>query len=1138
MSAVSENPLDAADPRRSAWVSANAGAGKTYTLANRVSRLLLEGARPERILCLTYTKAAAAEMAGRLFDQLGKWAMLDDDALHERILEIGAGGRDEEGLRHARRLFATALETPGGLKIQTIHSFCQNLLSRFPLEAGVPPSFEVLDEQTARELGRVARSRILERAGQGDERLAKAVSDIVTFSDETKLEAVLVTSLGNERRKFERFVERHGGDAGAISASILAAHGVNADDTPESAAENFCAEIRNEGERLAEVVLWLAGGSPSDCELAAALSAAADHGNFDGLRAEMLTQKGKPRDRLVSKATIDANPALHIRLSQYAARFLAAEEKCRAARAAMLADAAIVLARAVHREYAQIKRQHAVLDYDDLVGKTLGLLETHEAAAWVLFKLDGRLDHILIDEGQDTSPEQWRIVQHLAEEFFAGHGRRDDISRTIFVVGDEKQSIFSFQGADPARFEIQRLFFAERAGAPPFDFVTVQLSTSRRSAPEILRFVVEVFADTNTRRGVTSGDAPVSHKAFRETAKGRVEVWPTIKPLAQPEPDLWQRPVDLPPPDSPVVRLARDVAQQIEQWVDGAHRIPGRDRAIQPGDIMVLMPRREPFAGELIRQLKLRGVPVAGADRITLTDQIAVMDLIALGRFALLPEDDLNLATLLRSPLIGISENELIALAAERHGTLWRELTGRENETPSFARAVAILSDCLSRADYSPPFEFYAHVLGAAGTRKLLLARLGVEANDAIDEFLSLALAFEALNPPSLEGFLDWLERGDAEIKRDMDRGRNEVRVMTVHGAKGLEADIVVLPDTTNLPLTPAQRGILLYTEQGIFFPIRADEAPEAVQRARGVIEQENLKEYRRLLYVALTRARDRLCIAGFQGKNKIKPESWYPALDAAARKIGNPEKRGSDTIHVIGSADAEPLVPGAASVSAPLVLPEWTRTALPVEVERPRFIRPSVDAAEAEIVSSAAFEGLSQRERGILAHTLLAYLPDIEAAQRRTVALGYLAKQDIDDASAAEIVDETLGILEHGEFAAVFGPGSRAEVGIVADLPELGESARVNGRMDRLVVLGGNVLAVDYKTGRTVPEKSGEVPRPYLAQMALYRAALAKIFPGKRISCALVWTARPLLMPLPEALLEAEIAEIRARLDPPALHS
>ncbi|HEX2761274.1 MAG TPA: 3'-5' exonuclease, partial [Rhizomicrobium sp.] len=546
------------------------------------------------------------------------------------------------------------------------------------------------------------------------------------------------------------------------------------------------------------------------------------------------------------------------------------------------------------------------------------------------------------------------------------------------------------------------------------------------------------------------------------------------------------------------------VADKIAGWLNSGARLPDRQTPIAPRDIMILLPRREPFGGEVIRQLKLRRIPVAGADRVRLTEQIAAMDLTALGRFVLQREDDLNLAALLRSPLCGLSEEELFSLAHDRKADLWSTLAARQRE---FRVAHGFLSAMLERADYAPPFEFYSHALTALRGREKLLARLGQESADAIEEFLSLTLTHERGHSPSLESFLDWVERGEIEIKRDMERGRNEVRVMTVHGAKGLEADIVILPDTTSLPEPPSRKGHLLYHDDGVLFPLSDAEAPEIVKAAKAEAEAESLREHRRLFYVALTRARDRLYVCGFQNKKGIKQGSWYELARAAAEKLGIKVTRGDGEITTIGSLEEET---GEAEkpVAEKAALPGWIATAAPNEPVSPRLIRPS----EAAGIEPPTFSprGNNRFRRGLVVHALLARLPEIAPDKRRALALRYAEVPGVKDAKA--LVNETLAVLDDPNFAEVFASGSQAEAGLVAELPELGDGARVNGRIDRLAVTESQVLILDFKTNRPAPLREAEVPKVYLAQMALYRAAAAKIFPGKRILCGLVFTDGPRL--------------------------
>ncbi|MDB5734582.1 MAG: Double-strand break repair helicase AddA [Alphaproteobacteria bacterium] len=1122
--------MTASDPEVSAWVAANAGAGKTYTLANRVARLLLADAKPGRILCLTFTKAAAAEMQERLFRQLGEWAMLPDEDLRARI--AGIGGDAHSDLKKARRLFAGALETPGGLKILTLHAFCQVVLSRFPIEAKIPPAFEVLDDQSAREMIGEARQHVLERAGSGDARLAAAAAHLVTETSEATLSRILDAALAGDRRKLDRFF------AGlkSLSDDLRSAHGLEAGESAQGIAKNLCAELRKENALLMALPGWLASGTATDSKNGEGWQnyLATDFGEagFPLLRELLLTKDGEPRKRLATKKLADAQPDLLNFLTDLQARICVAADRQKSARAADLAEAALTLVAAMRQDYAQAKRLRGVLDYDDLIVETRNLLSDRSAAQWVLYKLDGGIDHVLIDEAQDTSPEQWEIVQALTAEFFAGKGR-DRALRTVFAVGDEKQSIFSFQGADPSQFDRNRHHFAELAAGAEHPFIDQPLITSRRSAPEILRFVDKVFETDAARAGLTFSGGEILHQAHRATAKGGIEFWPALKPEPREEVDPYL-PVDAVQADSPVARLARQVADRIAQWLNSGARLPDHDAPIQPRDIMILLPRREPFGSEVIRQLKLRGVPVAGADRVRLTEQIAAMDLIALGRFVLQREDDLTLAALLRSPLCGISEEELFALAHQRRGDLWRALVARQGE-PGFAAAHNFLSTMLARADYAPPFEFYSHALTTLGGKEKLLARLGPESIDAVEEFLSLTLTHERSHSPSLEGFLDWVERGGTEIKRDMDRGRNEVRVMTVHGAKGLEADIVILPDTTSLPEPPSRKGHLLYADGSVLFPLPDADAPDIVKRAKAAAEVEALKEHRRLLYVALTRSRDRLYVCGFENRKGVKEGSWYQLAQAAAQSLGVPVTRGDGEILTVGtlSEDSGEVVAASETRAA---LPDWVNQPAPREPAMPSPIRPSEIRGASPATLSPLGNGAARFLRGNVVHALLARLPEIAPERRHDIALKFVRANGLPDAEG--LVAETLAVLDHPEFAAAFGPGGKAEVAVRAARPDLGLKAPIDGRLDRLAVSATEVLILDFKTNRPPPAREADVAPAYLVQMALYRAAAEAVFPGRRIVCGLLFTDGPRLLRLSEAILDAQLADIAARLDPDGVRS
>lgn len=1119
----------AGNPQLSAWVSAHAGSGKTYTLANRVTRLLLERVRPERILCLTYTKTAAAEMQDRLFRQLGSWAMLPDTELAAAVGAIGGALVGENALNEARRLFASALETPGGLKIQTIHAFCQNLLARFPLEAGMPPGFRVLDEQSARQMIAEARTSVLTRAGRGEEPLATAAAYLVTQTNESRLSQILDWAMGNERSRLEHLTQTLADNEEYFLAQLRRNHGAG-EHGGEQIIEDFCAAIERDRGRLTDVASWLAKGTTSDQNRAdlitTALTTDKDR-RFDAWCKALLTADGAVPKRLATSARVNSAPDLFALLTDIASRTADAQERYRAARGAELAAAALRLADATRAAYTQHKRARGLVDYNDLIMAARDLVTRADTAAWILYKLDGGIEHILIDEAQDTSPEQWEIIKALTSEFFSAPGRQP---RTVFAVGDEKQSIFSFQGAAPHEFAAHRAYFAAAAATQRADFSAFELAVSRRSAPEILAFVDAVFALPTARAGLSQNEQAIVHRAARD-AKGRVELWPTIKPPPPSDSDPWA-PIDAVREDSPVRKLAIRIADAIRIWTDGRTYLPGHERPVSAGDIMILMPRREPFASEIIRQLKERGVPVAGADRLRLTHQIAVKDLIALGRFVLLPEDDLNLAALLRSPLLGLSEDELYVLCQPRTQHVWLELTRRRADNPAFDFAHSFLTEMRKIADLVPPYEFYAIALMRYGMKQRLVARLGNDALDSIEEFVSLALAYEQINTPNLEGFLFWLERGETEIKRDMEKSRDQVRVMTVHAAKGLEADIVILPDTTTLPESPGRRGDLLVLGDEIIYPLSDRDAPPKVKAAKERAESRAREEHNRLLYVALTRAREQLYICGFENQGGVREGSWYWHCAAAARQVGREEQRGDETYYILGDKGFQSGPAPAVLPASEPELPAWATVLPPAEAAPSLILRPSQvdDDGPGATLASADTPRFT---RGLLVHSLLARLPDLPPGERASAANRFLGARGLSPEAIQELTQQTLAVLEAPDFAAAFLPTARAEVPIVAELTDFAPGARVSGRIDRLFIGKDEVLAVDFKTDQRLPDSANDVPAAYVTQLALYRAALSKIFPQKRVSAALVWTAGPRLMHLPQSLLDRAAERLKARLKP-----
>ncbi len=1132
----------ASDPRHSAWVSANAGSGKTHVLASRVIRLLLHGAAPSKILCLTFTKAAAANMADRVFQTLARWTQLADAALANDIEATGAPRPDEANLARARKLFARAAETPGGLKIQTIHAFCERLLHLFPFEANVPARFEVPDELAQQELLQRAQHDVLAEAninpgtlGEALERLREecGAAGFDTLIKQAMQQIALTHAAPaiTQEAALRRILNlAEGRDLGSIEREIIEA-GISPErwsgiaDALELGTSNDTAiKFRR---ALRDYQLAGSGGSPD-----AVISSYLDI---------YFTKEGGVRKRLMTNGVGRANPKIVSMLRDEQARleWLRAEHK--AASTVERTCALMTVTRAVFRRYASEKAARGILDFEDLIAKTLSVLE-HAGARWVLYMLDSGIDHILVDEAQDTSRAQWRILQALTSEFSSGEGARHS-SRTFFAVGDEKQSIFSFQGAEPKMFGLMRQEFESQTKSAAKPFVPVQLAYSFRSVPTILSAVDKIFDQPAHKSGLTDG-AWMEHKSLRGALPGLFELWPLVSAPAAEDPGGWTLPDKFPdsqdPPNSVALRVAKKIAlllgpESNEMVHDsGTHR----RRAARAGDILILVRKRGPFFEAMIRALKKLAIPVAGADRLDLTDHIAVIDLMAAGQAAILPQDDLALACVLKSPLIGFDDNDLLELAPCRSGSLLDALHASTNS--KHAAAAATLARWRARAG-GGAFAFYSALLGADGGRRAIEARLGLEACDAIDEFLRLAIAHDESNAASLAAFLQGLEGIKYSVKRDMETGVDMVRVMTVHAAKGLEAKIVFLPDACDVPSPRHSPNVFslatgVADEAAIAWSPRKDLDCEKVAGARTEAGSAAWEEYRRLLYVALTRAEERLYIAGFHGAKDPESGCWFKMIEAAfaGDEIFDEMPafwNGAEKIRrfvLLGSgspAPADSEEDSRPAMTAPP--PDWLFCKAPIDESAAPVLAPSHAFAPIDVEAQERHQAF---QRGRVMHLLLQYLPSAAPEKRRGAAAAFLSARAtfLDETAHQKLAAEALALLALPELAPLFGRRSRAEV-LVAGTVAIGQCTfDVAGQVDRIGETESEILVADYKTGAPCPLE--QTPKTYCTQMALYRAVLAPLWPEKRLRMALIWTEGPNIMWLPDATLDHAIESLVAQ--------
>lgn len=1129
---ATEAQVRAAQPSQSTWLSANAGSGKTRVLTDRVARLLLDGTDPGRILCLTYTKAAASEMQNRLFRRLGEWAMLPEQKLRGELRALGVDRAiDADTLARARRLFARAIETPGGLKIQTIHSFCASLLRRFPIEAGISPAFRELDDRSAR----LIRQDILEEIASGPEReIFDAVAAHLSGDDP----AALLDEICRNAPAFAEPADR---------ARIAARLGLPPDMDREALIREVFAG--GEAELLGKLVPVLLASGTNDRKagerLAPIIGALPGIEAMAALETVLLTGKGAKEP---FTARIGAFPTKAVRereagLMRPLEDLMRRIERGRPLRLGLMA---LERAEALHRfarlfldRYHARKAQAGWVDFDDLIARAAALLSDPSVAAWVLFRLDGGIDHILVDEAQDTSPAQWQVIERLAEEFTAGHGARE-VVRTIFVVGDKKQSIYSFQGADLAAFDRMRDHFARKHAAARVPFQQMELLHSFRSSRAVLDVVDSTF-DDRVRAGL--GGA-FRHIAFRSDMPGRVDLWPAIPKAEKPEEKEWYDPTDILPEDHHTVRLARRIAAHIRGLIDAGTQIPQEDgtaRPVHEGDFLILVQRRSDLFHELIRACKACGLAVAGADRLRIGGELAVRDLLAVLRFLATPEDDLSLAEALRSPLLGLSEAQLYDLAhgRDRGAYLWQALRARQQDFPD---TVALLRDLRDRADFLRPFEILERILTRHDGRRRLIARLGSEAEEGIDALLSQALAYEQAEVPSLTGFLVWMQTGEVEIKRQLDSASRALRVMTVHGAKGLEAPIVILPDTAK-PREDVKDQIL--DLGGLpMWKLRAADSPQPMIEAREEVLRRQREERMRLLYVAMTRARVWLIVCG-AGEVGQGADSWYslvaegveragaaraetdlPPPDPDAGPNAGPDAGGSGPVlrHEHGSWPA-PALPAAPAADGPTraPVPDWVGTPAPAPVQPEEPVSPSALEGAKALPGEDGRDEETAKRRGTALHRLLEHLPDWPVADWPDVAAALIGP-DLSEDETAEILAEARRVLDLPEMAPLLSSDALAEVELCARLPQFGNRL-FHGTIDRLLVTPERVLAVDFKSNAVVPDRPDTVPPGILRQMGAYAAMLERIWPGRRVETAILWTRTGQLMPLDPDIVRQALA-------------
>ena len=1116
---------EAVHPAHDIWLSASAGSGKTQVLSARVIRLLLErDVYPENLLCLTFTKAAAAEMSERINRRLANWVQVKDGELAIELMALGAD-YSPEGKARARKLFAKVLDAPGGgLQIMTIHSFCQSVLAAFPEEAGLVPGFEPVEGRAQDELLRDTLADLVHAAdteGQGwiianIQRLSIDMGEAAAFAFLKKcalrVDALQIVPDDSGAEAFaRRLVGLH--FEGSVDAEL--ARRCSDEVVDRRLIEQLLAHNRGWGtktgiERADKIAIWLA----LDPEARAAM--------LDDLHCCWATKKGTPVQQFDKKDP--AFPQLALAATEWTRGLL--EMRTLAAYADRL-SAALLAGKAFALRYQAVKHARGLVDFDDMISRAAHLLSRSGMADWVRYKLDRRIDHILVDEAQDTNAAQWEIVRAIASDFHAGAAAKGTTRRTIFAVGDYKQAIYGFQGTDPEKYREAGQRFDRDIKASGGALRSITLAQSFRSTPPILDFVNAVIAVTGPKALGIDDDID-DHFSVRGHV-GSVELMQPVYPhgAADGEADGDEATGEEDWMSEEKLILADRIARHVRALIDEKPILATTGKVLVPGDIMILLSKRTQLASLLVSRLHAAGVPVAGIDRLRINEPIAVQDLISAIRFALQPQDDLSLACLLVSPLIGWSQEKLLEHGYREKGLgLWRHLRAQ----PVIADDIEPLREMLATADLMTPYAFVEHILsGPTQGRAKFRARLGSETLVPIEELLNQTLRFQQEGGTSLQGFLDWFVKGGEIIKREGLAASSDVRVMTVHGAKGLQAPVVILADSTVDPVKSGDRsaGPDFVMADDIRLPLLPIRTAERIGQLEEVWERAATAEHRehaRLAYVAMTRAAERLIITGSlgrQSKGEVPETSWYPKFAEALEQLGchwvEDERWGRKLSYKVGAVQTAGVGSEKQALAKP-ELPRWLRTKAPAEAAPPRPLAPSSldDDDYGEAPAPRALRNAAQR--GSLLHRLFQLYDGRSGAEFTKAALRWLGRQDPEGTfDHASLAAEVIAVVEPPEWADLFGAQSRAEVPLAA---LVGETV-ISGRVDRLLIEANRVRVIDFKTGRTVPDKAEQVAVQILRQMAHYSAALQSIFPDKMVEAALLYTAGPKLLPLPQALLD-----------------
>lgn len=1054
--------LQASNPSISTWVSASAGTGKTKILTDRVLRLLLKDVKPDKILCLTFTNAAAGQMHERIITQIEKWSKYSLQELTDHLEQtLGHTPTKQEAVK-ASGLFAAYIKTQSKINIHTIHSFCQKILKRFPLEAGISPNFRVIDELKSRQIIKIIKKQIFDMPDL----------QVITKFFAENFHELVIDDIFNEMinisdRSFTPF----------FSDSLVSA--VNIDHLDQHYGNEMIYQyLQQQNDGIKEV-------------LAEALDPYNDH-DPTALKSLFLTASGEKKKRIVPKKIAHPDSALYHELQRLQDEVYRLDQEAKTRHLLAYSEAFKVIAERLHSEFRKYKKEKSLLDYNDLIIYAKKLLTHNPNKEWVLYKLDGGIDHLLVDEAQDTSKNQWQIIEALTQELYSGEsGNKED--RTIFVVGDEKQSIFSFQGADINSFAYMNKFLMNKLGQGQRPFATIDLDISYRSTQEILGAVEKVFkAITKNNPGDFDLKLP-SMTAHRCDHEGFVEVWPLVDNGGDNEYNFWPIVAEKCKESSKLI-LAEQIAKYIQQQLESGRILPSTGKPIEPGDFMILFRTRDNFTDEVIKALRRSSIQTYGLDRIELAKDLAVKDLMSIAKFVLNPDNNLNLVSLLKSPIFAFTEALLQKLvmsvsACEESISVWQYLSSREEE---YAAPLESLKTFMALHRSIPGVDFFLYITDVLGYRNILNEN---GSDEAIDEFLKLHRSYFLEHDSSWQGFIYWFEENEITIKKDNDAEKGKVRIMTVHGAKGLQAPVVILCDTTRLPSNSER--FILDEQRGLLSAKSASYVPKFYEELKIAQQQKAYQEYLRLLYVGMTRAEDHLIICGYQTGDKIPDNCWYALV---SRSVSNEDYRGRTMYPrgVMENQESLEAIKESIAVQSAHHPERPKETRQPIIITMP-WVATSTFTRLLAMTKPLTSTASDKTHYGIIFHKIL---EDAISSKNLLRSLAHPLIQLLDSAFQERIRLNLTRIINNSEFTELLRYEARTE------LPfgyQTAEGIKI-GRVDLVIFKDNEIIIIDYKSDQNPPTPQSDIPENYRQQLRFYQEAFTRIYPDKRIICKILW--------------------------------